>query len=89
MSIYRCTRCDVIENTALGGYWMQQLEAHKAGTKHEPLCSQCDPSIGEWHGKFPRQGVTPDYVQDARGFLWKPEHAKTVPHLGPFKPITA
>jgi hypothetical protein len=31
MSLYRCTRCDVVENTALGGYWIQQMDAASRG----------------------------------------------------------
>lgn len=88
MSLYRCTKCDVIENTALGGYWIQQMDAHKAGVKYEPLCSQCDPTIGKWHGQFPRKGVTAEWLQDSSGRLWRPEETKSVQHLGPFTPVT-
>lgn len=88
MPLYRCTKCDVVENTACGGFWQQQMKAHEDGVKHEPLCSQCDPEIGEWHGKFPRQGVTSAWLLDSRGFLWRPKEAETVKHLGPFVPVT-
>ena len=88
MSLYRCSKCDVIENTALGGFWAQQIAAYEASVKHEPLCSQCDPEIGEWHGQFPRRGVTAEYVVDARGFLWKAEQSEKMKHLGPFKPAS-
>ena len=86
MSLYRCTKCDCVENTACGEYWAQQMEAHKAGRKLEPLCSQC--RTGTWHGQFERYAVPKDWLVDVRGFLWSPESAKTVPHLGPFKAVT-
>lgn len=88
MSLYRCTKCDVVENTALGGYWLQQMAAHKDAKPFAPLCSQCDPEIGRWHGKFPREAISPDWLVDKRGFLWRPNEAKTVHHLGPFAPVT-
>lgn len=87
MPLYRCTKCNIVENTALGGYWQQQMMAQRAGTKHEPLCSQCDPNIGQWHDKFPREAVTAEWLQDGRGHLWRPDQAATVPALGPFKPV--
>jgi hypothetical protein len=86
MSLYRCTKCDVIENTALGGYWEQQINAHEAGEPLKPVCSQC--FTGTWHGQFPRRGITNEYVEDARGFLWKPDQAAKLEHLGPFKAVT-
>ncbi len=35
MSLYKCEKCDCIENTALSNYW--------SGSR---LCSSCDPEIG-------------------------------------------
>lgn len=87
MSLYRCTKCNAVENTATGGYWIQQINAHKDGKRFDPLCSECNPEIGAWHGQFPKRLVTPDYLEDARGFLWRPKDAATVPHLGPFKVV--
>lgn len=88
MSLYRCTRCDVVENTATGGYWMQQIEAHEKELLFRPLCSQC--STGEWHNEFPREGVSAEWVTDGRGFLWRASELKTVgAHLGPFTPVDA
>jgi hypothetical protein len=49
MSLYVCDRCSHIENTALARYWIRKAEGKK-----NDLCSVCDPSIGQWHGKFPR-----------------------------------
>jgi hypothetical protein len=68
---------------------MQQMAAHKAGVKHDPLCSQCDPEIGQWHGKFPRKALTPDYVQTRQGHLYRKDEAEKNPHMGPFDPVAA
>lgn len=47
MPLFNCSRCGVIENTALGAYWYERM-------KGEPvLCSEC--STGTWHGRFPKQ----------------------------------
>jgi hypothetical protein len=44
MPLFNCSRCGVVENTALGAYWNERR-------KNEPvLCSEC--ATGEWHGKF-------------------------------------
>lgn len=38
---------------------------------------------------FTRCTVTAEWLIDRRGFLWRPNEAKTVPHLGPFEPVSA
>ncbi len=49
MPLYECTQCHVVENTALTNFWFAtQME------KKPALCSECDPEIGTWHGKFPK-----------------------------------
>jgi hypothetical protein len=76
-----------VDNTALGGFWRQQFAAYDAKTKHEPLCSQCDPTIGKWHEQFPRK-LAEGYVQDKSGNIYLPdEAARYFKHLGPFKPV--
>jgi len=57
MPLYACSKCRSVDNTAVGGYWAQQMQACEAGTKHQALCSACDPEIGQWHNKFPRQSA--------------------------------
>lgn len=47
MPLFVCSKCKVIENTALSGYWYRG--------KKKPLCSQCDPKFGKWHNKFSRK----------------------------------
>lgn len=51
MSLYVCDECGVIENTALANYWLRFNPDREVKST---LCSQCDPAIGKWHGKFPR-----------------------------------
>jgi hypothetical protein len=53
MPLYVCDNCGCIDNTALGGYWVQQLHDLPV------LCSTC--RTGKWHGHFDRKpwdGVT-------------------------------
>ena len=48
MSLFECSECHVVENTACCHYHWRKM-------KGEPLlCSQCDPEIDEWHGRFDR-----------------------------------
>ena len=61
MSLFKCTECGVVENTATSGYWFRRGAT--------PLCSQCDPNIGKWHGIFPRQDADEaGYVQVPNSF---------------------
>lgn len=48
MSLFVCSKCGCIENTALCLYWTQLREKEK-------LCSECDPKIGIWHGIFKKE----------------------------------
>jgi hypothetical protein len=49
MSLYVCSTCSAVDNTATGPYWQ---------TQPIPLCAECH--TGEWHGKFPRQQYQPE-----------------------------
>lgn len=53
MPLFRCSRCQCAENTALGDYWV------KAGSGQPVLCSECSPLIGKWHDRFPRELAVP------------------------------
>jgi len=57
MPLFACSKCGCVENTALCEYWYQV-----AIEKKKPLCSECDPEIGEWHGKFEKRSAV--------GMLW-------------------
>lgn len=48
MSLFVCSQCGVIENTALTtGYWWNHCNGLPV------LCSEC--KDGKWHGVFPRR----------------------------------
>ena len=68
MPLYECMKCHVIENTAIGGYWEQQLDAHEKSRPFQPLCSLC--YSGQWHGQFDRTPAAGMLI-DQRGFLWR------------------
>ena len=44
MSIFKCSKCGVAENTALCSYNFRG--------DGPALCSECDPKIGKWHNCF-------------------------------------
>lgn len=50
MSLFECSKCGVIENTAVtSGSW-----SNLYGNPKKPMeCSEC--ADGQWHGLFPRQ----------------------------------
>jgi hypothetical protein len=61
MSLFRCTECGVVENTATSHFWSSYPEGPR-------LCSQCDPDIGKWHGFFDRTDADEaGYVPRASG----------------------
>lgn len=66
MSLFACSKCNAVENTALGYYWGAQLD------KQPPLCSECH--TGTWHGEFDKtifQGDDdPKYAVGTDGFLY-------------------
>lgn len=59
MSLFVCSECKIIENTALCGYWWEDNK----------LCSQCDPKIGKWHKRFPREKFNPKKHKVVNGFV--------------------
>ena len=48
MPLFECDNCGVVDNTALGNFWEAQME------RKPQLCTQCDPEIKKWHGRFER-----------------------------------
>ena len=40
------------------------------------MCSECDPEIGEWHGKFPKQTVEQFRKSDPRFLIDYPYEQK-------------
>lgn len=57
MPLFECTKCHVIDNTALSNFWHDVI-----GDGKPALCSECDPAIGRWHGSFPRRSFD-EYVK--------------------------
>lgn len=49
MSLFQCEECGCCENTAVCNYHTRSW-----GDDKRALCSACDPTIKEWHGKFDR-----------------------------------
>lgn len=79
MPLFRCQKCGCVENTALSNYWTR---------KGDPaICSECDPQIGEWHGRFAKKPAD-GYVQDRQGFIYSPAEVDQCKHMGPFTPLT-
>jgi hypothetical protein len=65
--VFKCSKCGCVENTAVSHYWTREK-----GTP--PLCSECDPAIGKWHGRFEKRSAE-GLVEDGRGFLISREEA--------------
>lgn len=68
MPIFKCTRCGGVDNTATSNYWNKGEAA--------PLCSECDPKIGKWHGLFPKMDASRFVEHD--GFLWTREELERI-----------
>jgi hypothetical protein len=49
MSLFQCHKCGCAEDTALCHYWSALLRDTAL------ICSACDPTVGKWHGEFPRK----------------------------------
>ncbi len=71
MSIFECSGCGCVENTALAPGWWD----------NNKLCSECNPEIGKWHGVFEKKSAA-GYFLGNDGFLysktdnldWRKEH---------------
>src|SRR5882757_6168309 len=62
MPMFPCSKCNCIEDTALCHYWSARLRQTSA------VCSACDPTIGKWQGKFPKESAQ-GWISDRDGFL--------------------
>lgn len=71
MPLFECAICEVVENTALCEYWIQQkecFEEHGSLEDFEGICSSC--RVGLWHGEFPRRTVSQaGLIDDGNGYL--------------------
>ncbi|MES2320168.1 MAG: hypothetical protein V4631_22045 [Pseudomonadota bacterium] len=71
MSLFPCRECGCVENTACCNYWS------RAADEQPLLCSECDPAINAWHGRFAKRSAAGMLV-DTSGCLWSVE--SSVPH---------
>lgn len=73
MPLFECSKCGAIDNTAISGYWEQQMnyfEAQRDLKDFKPECSEC--FTGTWHGEFPKKLAKEEgYIADSRipGFI--------------------
>jgi len=73
MPLFKCSKCGCVENTALSNYWTQYLI-----DKTKALCSDCDPEIGKWHGRFPQKSAAAaGYKLASDGFLYHADDVAT------------
>lgn len=87
MPIFMCTKCGVVENTALSDFWISESTARLDKVEHKPKCSQCTPRCGRWHGAFPRKLAT-GYLQDQRGLLYTvAEAGSLIGYDGVLRPV--
>lgn len=90
MPLYACSVCGCFDNTATGGYWMQEmhhLAAKKPVRDFKPLCSEHNPNIGRWHGEWPKQRADGWLTCGDGRFIYSPKEIEKFKHLGPFRPI--
>lgn len=66
MSLFECTKCHAVENTACtSGYWPLKFDGKPV------LCSEC--ADGKWHGLFPKRLLSEtSYVTAKDGTLEPP-----------------
>ncbi len=62
MPLFPCSKCNCVEDTALSHYWSARLR------QTFTVCSACDPTIGKWHGEFPKESAA-GWISDRNGFL--------------------
>lgn len=79
MPLFRCSQCGVVDNTAMGTYWMAVF---KKPSGEPPLCTECDPTIGKWHGAFPRSHADEEFVGgDGRRYRWVVDVSEKLPNI--------
>ncbi len=71
MPLFECSKCHCVENTAVTGFWCRTMLE-----KQPPLCSECDPEIGKWHGHFAKTPISEwndhvEYVIEGGAMVFK------------------
>lgn len=56
MGLFICKKCGVVENSVLTLCSWTQMD--------NPLCSECCPRQGKWHGRFPQTQIMPEGEED-------------------------
>lgn len=69
MSIFECSKCHCVENTACCGYNYRG--------DNPALCSECDPAFGKWHGIFEKKSAV-GYLLGNDGFLYHKSDRKSL-----------
>lgn len=72
MPLFRCVKCGCVENTACCNYWSRKSKGE------DLLCSECDPNIGKWHGRFAKRSADGMLI-DQNGNLWSKESVDSMP----------
>lgn len=80
MPIFRCDKCGCVENSATSNYW-EQKHPFGGGYETAKLCSECDPEIGQWHGRFPKNSAKGLILADD-GFLYDKEEIPDFKRMG-------
>lgn len=60
MSLFVCEGCRCIENTATSRFWRRELVLDG-----KALCSECDPGMEGWHGRFEKTPYDPEQHEPA------------------------
>lgn len=64
MSLYQCSKCGAVENTACGHYHSRDMDWWPEEYRGKKLCSECGPptfsdgkptEFGKWHGRFEKR----------------------------------
>lgn len=66
MPLFVCDGCGDVENTACcgaDGYWLRKMRKYRKG---DALCSECNPAIGKWHGRFEK--IDPEEWEERNPF---------------------
>jgi len=71
MSVFACSRCLCLENTNNCNFWKRACAGAKA---RDHLCSECDPDIGKWHGRFQKKSAVGSFI-GTDGFVYKTLHS--------------
>lgn len=74
MPLFMCSKCGCIENTALGYYWNEMMDAHQENRAAKPLCSLC--RTGKWHDQFPYESAK-GWLLASDGFIYSKADAES------------